>query len=139
MHDSGISEEDLDALLKDAERIKLEEDENGRYSEQPHEEHQFTPEDEALMDSIAENPGYEEEGQMDHLAPGEADPERTYTPEERALMESIQEEEETDLGYRSILVSLLARFCLDLHDTEKAVEYLEKYQALAIKIGDDEP
>ena len=59
----------------------------------------------------------------------------------RRLEELIEKrttsEEETDLGYRSILVSLLARFCLDIRDTEKAVGYLQDYKALAIKIGDN--
>ena len=59
----------------------------------------------------------------------------------RRLEELIEKrttsEEETDLGYRSILVSLMARFCLDIRDTEKAVGYLQDYKALAIKIGDN--
>ena len=57
----------------------------------------------------------------------------------RRLEELIEkrstDEEETDLGYRSVLVSLLARFCLEVRDTEKAVDYLQEYKALEMKIG----
>ena len=97
LHDSGISEEELDGLLRDAEQLKDMEANNEE--EVPEKDlNQLTKEEEDLMESIAESGENQEEqatikGQ-ETLQPEVLEPERVYTPDERALMESIQEEVE---------------------------------------------
>ena len=53
------------------------------------------------------------------------------------LLRKSSSEEDIHVGYRSILVSLLARFCLETRDTKKAIHFLEEYTRLAEKFDGD--
>ena len=46
-----------------------------------------------------------------------------------ATLESLIEEQPTQ-GYRAVIIALLARFNLEIHHNEKALEYLKEYKEL---------